>query len=180
MNRKRKSKFDFLVEIISDYRNQAERCKKARAYLAGCVFLGSALEAALLATAKSYPSQVRKTEKYLSKKRKRDKNLDRWGMFDLLELARELMWIPSKLTMGKVARASGISASKAFAIGDLGYFADVVREVRDLVHPGRYLRSMKNVKVTKRYYEFCYEVTEIVFDHLYAKLEASIRAQLII
>ena len=79
--------------------------------------------------------------------------------------------------MGKVARASGITLKSALANGDLGYFADVVREIRNLVHPGVYLRRMRNVKIGKSYYQFCFEVEEIVFDHLYAKIEASIKRQ---
>jgi hypothetical protein len=174
MKRRAKPKFDFLLEILNVYRDQALKCKKVRAYLAGCVFLGSALEAGLLAMTKTSSSQVRRSQKYLNRPKK-DRNVDEWGLFDLLELARELRWIPSELPMGKVARASGISAKKALANGDLGYFADVVREIRNLVHPGVYVREMKNVKITKSYYEFCYEITAHVFDFLRQKLEASIR-----
>jgi hypothetical protein len=124
--------------------------------------------------AKIESSQVRRSQKYLSG-RKKDRNVDKWSLFDLLELAREVRWIPSKLPMGKVARESGISPKKAQVNGDLGYFADVVRDIRNLVHPGAYLRDMKNVKITKSYYEFCYEISADVFDFLRQKEEESIR-----
>src|SRR3972149_579542 len=88
----------------------------------------------------------------------------------LLELARELRWIPSELPMGKVARASGISAKKVLANSDLGYFADVVRKIRNLVHPGVYVREMKNVKITKSYYEFCYDIAPHLFHIIQQKL----------
>ena len=80
--------------------------------------------------------------------------------------------------MGKVARASGITVRSALATGDLGYFADVVREIRNLVHPGVYVRRMRNVRINKSYYQFCYEVEGVVFDRLYEKLQASIIGQL--
>lgn len=167
------SKFDFLLKVLTTYHDQAVRSEKSRAYLAGCVFLGAAIEAGLLATSKCYPSQVRKTGKYRSKNKKH-RNLDKWGFFDLLELGRELKWIPSRIPMGKIARASRITPKSALANGDLGYFANVVREIRNLVHPGVYLRNMRNVKITKSYYQFCFEVEDVVFDYLYKKLEASI------
>lgn len=95
-----------------------------------------------------------------------------------MELGRELKWIPSRIPMGKIARASGISVKSDLANGDLGYFADVVREIRNLVHPGIYVRRMRNVRITESYYQFCYEVEGIVFDYLYRKLENSMRRQL--
>jgi|SRR5208337_139546 len=177
MKSKSRSKFDFLLEILQIYHDQAVRSKKCRAYLAGCVFLGAAIEGGLLATARCYPSRVRQSLKYRNK-RKKDRNLDKWGFLDLLELGRELKWIPSRIPMGKIARASGISVKSDLANGDLGYFADVVREIRNLVHPGIYVRRMRNVRITESYYQFCYEVEGIVFDYLYRKLENSMRRQL--
>lgn len=177
MKSKSQSKFECLLDILKTYHDQAVRSEKCRAYLAGCVFLGAAIEGGLLATSKCYPSQVRQSLKYRSK-RKKDRNLDKWGFLDLLELGRELRWIPSRIPMGKIARASGITVKSALANGDLGYFADVVREIRNLVHPGVYVRKMRNVKIAKSYYRFCYDVEDIVFGYLYRKLEISIRRQL--
>jgi hypothetical protein len=163
--------------MFDTYRKEARKCSKNRAYLAGCIFLGSALETSLLAMAKCYQTEVRHSNKYLSR-RKKDRNIDKWDLFSLLELARELKWIPSKLPMGKVARASGISSEKALASGDLGYFADVVREIRNLVHPGVYLRNMGNARITRRYYGFCFEVIDLILERLEHELEVSIRKQL--
>jgi len=100
--------------------------------------------------------------------------LNKWGLFDLLKLATELGWIPSRLSLDKTARSSRVSPHLARSRGDLGYFADIVREIRDMVHPGRYLRYWKGERVSRRYHKFCYTVTDQVFTSLYEKLESSI------
>jgi hypothetical protein len=65
---------------------------------------------------------------------------------------------------------SGIDPDQALKQGDVAYFADVVREVRDMVHPGRYLRLWSGVKVGKEYVDSVEEIVQIVYDHLYDKL----------
>jgi len=102
-------------------------------------------------------------------------NLD---LFDLIKIVTELAWIPSKVPLDKTARESGISPDDALSKGDVGYFADVTREIRDMVHPGRHARLWKDVRISKRHYQFCYEIAEVVFEHLYAKLEDSIRREM--
>jgi hypothetical protein len=52
----------------------------------------------------------------------------------------------------------------------VAYFADAVREVRDMVHPGRHLRLWSGVKLTKDYLESVEEIVQIVYDHLYGRL----------
>lgn len=78
--------------------------------------------------------QVRKTRTYQEKKSQRARRLDRWALFDLLELRRELKWTLSSLPFDKMARMSCTSPDKALSGGDLGHFADVVREIRDMVN----------------------------------------------
>ena len=163
--------FDALVDLMRVYASEAKRCEKQRAYLAGSILYGAALEAALLAMAKCYPSRVRRTQTYQRQNRRR---LDKWSLDLLLKLGRELKWIPSRGPIDEIARRSGISWDKAWSSGDLGYLADAVREIRDMVHPGRYIRLWKWVKITKGNYEFCDEVVRFVFDYLRAELEQSV------
>jgi len=132
------------------------------------------MEAELLAMAECYPDEVKKTRVY----RNRKKHLFRWDLRGLLELGRELLWIPSTLPVGKTARESGIASDDALARGDVLYFLDVVREIRNLVHPGRYLRRYPGRRITKRYFEFCYEMLQILEDRLYAMLESSIKKEM--
>jgi hypothetical protein len=164
-----------LLSIIEGYQKEAEKCRGANAYLAGCVMLGAALEASLLAMAKCYTEEVEQTKTFSSKK---EPNLDKWNLIDHLKVARELNWIPSKLWLDKIARESGIDPDEALKNGDLGYFADVVREIRDMLHPGRYLRLWSGVKVTKKFLETSYEVVDLIRESLLKKLEDSIRQEM--
>jgi len=164
-------RFDALLQIVDVYKSQADRCEKSRAYLSGCVVLGAALEAGLLATAMCYPSQVRRAVIY---RRLKGKPLEEWGLFDLLGLARELKWVPSKLPIGMGARASGLTPDKALKNKDVAYFADVVREMRNVIHPGRYWRQWRGIRIKKQHFDFCYEIAEIVYEHLYQKLVSSV------
>jgi hypothetical protein len=164
-----------LLSIIEGYQQEAEKCRSADAYLAGCVMLGAALEASLLAMAKCYSDEVKGTKTYSLKN---EPDLDKWNLIDHLKVARELDWIPSKLALDKIARESGIDPKDALKNGDLGYFADVVREIRDMLHPGRYLRLWSGVRVTKEFLETSYEVVDLVRDYLLKKLEDSIRQEM--
>jgi hypothetical protein len=166
---------EFLLSIIEGYQKEAEKCRGADAYLAGCVMLGAALEASLLAMAKCYADEVKQTKTYSSKK---EPNLDNWNLIDHLKVARELNWIPPKLPLDKIARESGIDPEDALKNGDLGYFADVVREIRDMLHPGMYLRLWTGVRVTKKFLETSYEVVDLVRECLLKKLEDSIRQEM--
>jgi hypothetical protein len=164
-----------LMDLTRFYKREAEKCEQQRAYLAGSILYGAALEAGLLAMARCYPSQVRRTRTY---QRHKGQRLDKWELDSLLKLGRELNWTLSKLPIDKTARKSGVSPERAYARGDLGYAADVVREIRDMAHPGRYVRLWKGVKITKGYYVFCETIVRLVFDHLYQTLEQSIRKSL--
>lgn len=161
-----------LLGMIEDWRREADNCRTVGAYLAGCVMLGATLEASLLAMSKCYSDEVKGTKTYSLKK---EPDLDRWNLIDYLRVARELNWIPSKLALEKVARESGVDPEEALKNGDVGYFADVVREIRDMLHPGRYLRLFTGVKVTKDFLDTCYETVNTVQDLLFDKLVDSIR-----
>jgi hypothetical protein len=44
-----------ILRLARFYLNEAKRCEKAKAYLAGCVMLGAALEASLILMVGMYP-----------------------------------------------------------------------------------------------------------------------------
>jgi hypothetical protein len=154
---KPKPKFDFLLELMNIYRNQALRCEKVKAYLAGCVFMVAALEAGLLAMTKINSAKVRLSQKYLGKPKKY-RNVDKWSLGDLLILAREIGWIPAKIPGGD----------------KLGSFAGQVKDIRNLIHPGFYVRKMKDRKITKQHFEACYNNTADLIGYLGRKVEESI------
>lgn len=166
------NEFDSLMKLIEQYRGEAEICKKAGAPLAGCVSIAGAMEAGILAMAYCCGDEVPGTDTF---RRKGEQDLRKWNLKELLDLAREMNWLPSKVPMDKIARLSGIEPDEALKQGDLWYFADVVREVRDLVHPGRNLRLWSGVQISKEYLDSVEETVQIVFDVLYGKLIALIK-----
>jgi len=168
---RRVGRFDFLLRLMNFYRNEADKCGRAGAYFAGCIVLGAAIEASLLAMVKCYPEKVKKTKTY---QRKNQPPYD-LNLYDLLKIAIELGWIPSKLPLDKTARTSGLTSDYALSKGDVGYFVDVAREIRNLVHPGKHVKLWKGVRISKGYYQFCHELTDVVIDHLVEKVEESLR-----
>ena len=164
--------FGFLLKLMDYYQEEARKCKQADAHLAGCVVLAAAMEAGLLGMAYCLDTEVRGTETF---QRARDKDLRTWALKRLLDLANEMKWLPSNLPLGKEARLSGIKPDEAIERGDVIYLADVVREVRDMIHPGRYVRLWSGVKVTMEYLDSVEERVQIVYDLLYDRLTTVIR-----
>ena len=160
-----------LGQIFLQYEKQVEKCEKAGAYLAGSIMLGALLEAFLLQMALVYPDEVKAAQIYHGKK---VKSLEKWSLFDLLKLAIELKWIPTHMQIDRIFRASGIEMNLKQSKGDLAYMADVVREIRDMVHPGRYLRRWEGRRIAERHYRFCFRVTNLVRDSISDKIIASV------
>jgi hypothetical protein len=169
---------DEYLGIMDIYKMQSHRCGKAGAYFAACVCLGSLLEALLLGIGKCFPEEVEESQTYREEK---EPHLDRWGLTDLLKLAIELKWIPSSVpaeALGKAILASGLSPDDALAKGDLGYFADWVRQIRNAVHPGNYWKNWKGKPFSKEYYEFCDIIVELVSGHLFQKAGSAVVEEL--
>ena len=161
------SDFDFLQKLMDQYEEEARKCKEAGVPLAGSVMYAAAMEAALLAIAYCDEDGIRGTDTYV---KAGENDLRKWGLKQLLDLANEMKWLPSNLPLGEIARLSGIDPDEALKHGDVAYFADVVREVRDMVHAGRYLRLWSGVEVGKEYVDSVEEYVQIVYDHLYDRL----------
>jgi hypothetical protein len=80
------------------YWREAERCEGAKAYLAGCVMLGSALEALLTLMVNVYDEQAAATGKVPKKGKKRKPLLD-WDLGELLPVAKAAGWLPAGLDL---------------------------------------------------------------------------------
>ena len=109
------------------YWREAERCEEAKAYLAGCVMLGSALEALLILMVDVYDEQAAATGRVPMKGKKPKPLLD-WDLGKLLRVAKAAGWLPAKLDPDK----DDWDGRKA-KVGD---YAEVARVVRNLAHPG--------------------------------------------
>jgi len=121
----------------------------------------SALEAALQAMCFIYPNDVKKTAVYRNKKFRgtRNKALE-FSLKQLIDIAAELSWFPSKQITWAGKRAT------------LAGFSHEIREVRNLVHPGKSARERSPMmKFTKGIYEVVYEVFDVATSWLRHRVE---------
>ena len=132
------------------YWREAERCQEAKAYLAGCIVLGSALEALLILMVNVYDEEAEATGRIPTKDKKPKPLLD-WDLADLLRVAKAANWLPAGLSLDEDWN------SRRAKVGD---YAEVVRIVRNLVHAGRYRKEHFRRRITRRYLEQQFEVVE--------------------
>lgn len=155
------------VKLFALYRDEAERCRSGGAYLASCVFLASALEAALLAMVECFPREVaafsaRSLAKELSRPRAE------WGLSQLLLVARGLDWLPSGRQ--DIRR---IEADRA-QVGDC---VEVVRVIRNLIHPAIYLRECPGENITQKHLDISCKVLELACECLSGELDRALRSR---
>jgi len=147
-----------LLRLQRFYWKEALRCEAGKAYLAGCVMLGSALETVLMVMVDLYADEVEKTSKIPTSKGKA-KPLLKWDLADLLKAAKAAGWLPSALDL-----EDDWNWRKA-KVGD---YAEVVRMVRNLAHPARYLQDHPGRRVTNKYLQRQFEVVLACRDWLAA------------
>jgi hypothetical protein len=137
-----------LWRLYRFYWKEAHRCEAAKAYLAGCVMLGSALENLLILMISAHSEEIEKIETY-PKKQNQPKPLLSWTLVELLKAAKDANWLPHHLQPGEKWN------SRKAKIGD---YAEVVRMVRNLLHPARYLKDHQKSKITNKYLQRQFEV----------------------
>jgi hypothetical protein len=146
-----------LYRLSRFYWKEARRCEKAKAHLAGCVMLGSALETLLILMINIYSDEAEQTGKIPTKKGKPKPLLD-WLFVDLLRVAKAANWLPSALDLN-----NDEWSSRKARIGD---YAEVVRQVRNLAHPARYVEDHHGQRVTAKYLQRQFEVVLLCRDWL--------------
>lgn len=138
------------LDLFHRYRDEARRCKDAGAHLAGCVLLASAMEAALLAMVQCFPADVSRIAG-----RRRSRELSRpsseWSLSQLQLVARKLNWLPSASN----AR-DRLDPDKA----QIGDYVEVVRAIRNLIHPSIYLRECPDKTIGESHLDLSFEVLE--------------------
>jgi len=75
------------MRLFRRYHREVLRCRDAKAYVAGCVLLGAALEVTLLAMTRIFPHHVRSRGKQLAKS---------WNLQELNQLACECGWLSER------------------------------------------------------------------------------------
>lgn len=154
-----------LHRLMRLYRRETERCREAKAYLAGCVLAGAELETALLLMVNAFPDEAAATNK-LPRQKKRTKPLAKWELADLLRVAKAANWLPSALEYGK-----DDWNNKKAKIGD---YVEVIREMRNLAHPARYMEDHYKKRITGKKLELILDVLNSAGCSLYARIETSL------
>jgi|SRR6266540_1542482 hypothetical protein len=147
------------------YWKEALKCEEAKAFLAGSVMLGSALEALLILMVNCYPEEAERTRLVpMTKGVKRP--LLQWNLADLLNVAKAANWLPSGLTLG------GDWSGRKAKVGD---HAEVVRMVRNMVHPARYVADHYRSRITAKYLQRQFEIVLLCRDWLAERNNKSLR-----
>lgn len=151
-----------MLRLWRFYRKETERCRKAKAYLAGCVMAAATLETALLLMVNIYPEEARATGKLPAK----NKPLIRWDLAELLRVAKAAGWLPSALDYAQ----DDWDPKKAQA----GDYAEVVREIRNLTHPARYMLDHYGKRVTSKRLEWVLQITDAAISWLNSRVNKSL------
>jgi hypothetical protein len=112
---------------------EAERCEKGRSWLSALIMYGSILEALLLSIAAKNKSELMQSSKVPKNKDGSIKDLSKWHLYDLIEVAADLEWIDNSLSK----------------------YSQVLRDNRNLIHPEKQIkeRSIPNpqtVEISKQ------------------------------
>jgi hypothetical protein len=150
------SEFAELLRVTDIYDEEAHKCLASGAFLAGCAMLAAELEAVLLLTASVHTEEIDESP-FRPEREGKPKALISWKFWELLRVARDLGWIQSDWfveidTDGQLIRAND--------------HADLVRKVRNLMHPARYIQDIPGGQVNEADLDICYRVVEEVIDRL--------------
>ncbi|MEA2015724.1 MAG: hypothetical protein U9O59_03280 [Actinomycetota bacterium] len=158
-----------ILNLATIYKREAEKCLDAKAYLSGCVLTGAAMEAILLSFANCFP-EIIASAKCTPKKKGKIKSLNKWTFENLLAVVKELNFLPSALSLED--EWSSVRA-------EIGDYVEVVRQIRNLIHPIRYANDFSRKRITKKYLETCFKIVETAIDYLYSYITDSLKTMLI-
>jgi hypothetical protein len=159
---------DRLAKIALFYHQEAERCADARCYFTASVIAGAALEALLLSFCYVEDDRVRATSVYRQKKFKTPRNrFLEFNLYQLINIATELKWIPSK----------------EFKLGSRKtshpQLMHRVRQMRNLVHPAAWAQAGGPQRVYKSEYASAYEVLDLTREWLLQRTLHSLRQRML-
>lgn len=147
-----------LHRLMRAYWTEAERCEQSKAYLAGCVMIGSGLEAMLMLMVNAHPEDAGATGAIPMRGGKAVPLID-WNLGQLLKVAKAAEWLPSGLELHDNWN------TRRATVGD---YAEASREIRNLVHAGNYLKSHFRRRVTAKYLQQQFDVALACRDWLAA------------
>jgi len=153
-----------ISQLVNKYYKEAKKCKKAKAYLSGCIMVGSAFESVLMLAIDCYEEEALLSNK-APKRNNSIKPLLEWSLFDLLNVASDINLLPSNLS-----KDSDWDDAKA----EIGDYGKLIQEMRNCVHPSRYIQVFPKKKIKKHFLNSCFEILDTSIDYLAHKIEESI------
>lgn len=150
-------RFVELVNLIGRFDREAQRCAKARAYYAACVLQGAVLEGLLLAVCDGYLDEVCNYLLAVPKTQRPKGQIGNWSLDALIRIANALNWLPVR---------TGMKGPRK--IGD---WLELVKELRNLVHPGKHARAYPHVRLRKAHFSDSFSIVHAATDYLWDKVQ---------
>jgi hypothetical protein len=159
---------DRLAKIAIFYHREAQRCADVRCYFTATVIAGAVLEALLLSFCYVEDDRVRLTSVYRHKKfRTRRNRFLEFKLYQLINIATELKWIPSRaFTLGRRKTSHPQLMHR-------------VRQMRNLIHPAAWAQEGGPQRVYKSDYESAYEVLDLTREWLLQRTLHSLRQRML-
>lgn len=133
-----KSELEELSAIQLKFETEAHACVRNNAYHAAATMIGSAMEAALLFACLNRQDVAQAARSLIpANKRPKSANPKEWTFAQLAKVADEAGWLPN------VAVADVVLSSR--------HLIDMVRRIRNMVHPGRHLSDTVVLDIESQY-----------------------------
>jgi hypothetical protein len=143
-----------IATCVEHFEREADTCCAASAYYASCIMLGSAAEGCLLLACLKNGDAVEAARLRLPASHRPRKDPLDWRFDHLIRVATEVGWLPQL-------------ESDRFVF-DTGNLLHRLREIRNLLHPGRHIRAKPHVQIGRETYDdalAAYKVLCRLLDH---------------
>jgi hypothetical protein len=151
-------KFARLNELIGRFDVESERCAKVQAYYAACVLQAAAFEGLLLAMCDGLLDEVEMYVQKLPSHERPKERMEKWSLAQLIKIAYGLKWLPSRRHI-KGKRKTGDHVQ-------------LVKELRNIIHPGKHIRDYPNVHLREGHYSDSYTIVRQATGHLWQTFRA--------
>lgn len=133
---------DTIDRLGQVYFREANGCAKDKLYLASCILYGAALEAVLPENCYGYIEKVQQTNICRSGKIRNEKDFLKLDLNNLIEISYELRWLKND----ELYDRNGNLVEMRALMG-------LVKEIRNLIHPGKWCRDYKNIDIAEEHYK---------------------------
>ena len=143
------------MSSIGHYDSEAVRCEQIGAHTASCIMLGAAIKGFLVLAVSAFPEQAEKgLEKLRANNNGKDlriSNVLRWDFADLLMVAEATGWLPKHVPPS--------------SFGDEPLAVGLVKDLRNLVHPGRLIRTRQGRIISKEELDQLQQTCSAIYLH---------------